>query len=182
MAQKMAHFRASGGGAGWTHGSGADSVSSAFAASYTRGHRRRPPSGRRLRIAGSRCGRGQLSITGTHSPAGQDEGVSWSDAELDDRIEEIIVDAYGDYEQLASFACVLDELLDVPVSATAMGEAVQLMAIEDGGSRLGLRATVKRPTGTWTVALVDITVDPVSHPEVAMTVAAYRRWLGDGVA
>jgi len=106
--------------------------------------------------------------------------VEWSDAELDDRIEEIIVDAYGDYEQLGSFACVLDELLDRTAGATAMGEAVQLMAVEDAGSHLGLRATVKRPTGTWTVALVDITVDAVSHPEVAMTVAAYRRWLGDG--
>ena len=107
--------------------------------------------------------------------------MSWSDAELDERIEEIIVDAYGDYEQLASFACVLDQLLDVTVGATAMGEAVQLMAVEDGGSRLGLRAAVKRSTGTWTVALVDITVDPVSHPEVAMTIAAYRRWLADGL-
>ncbi len=107
--------------------------------------------------------------------------MEWSDAELDDRIEDIIVDAYGDYEQLASFAYVLDEVLDVTVGATAMGEAVQLMAVEDAGSHLGLRATVRRSTGTWTVALVDITVDPVSHPEVAMTIAAYRRWLGDGV-
>ncbi len=107
--------------------------------------------------------------------------MSWSDAELDERVEEIIVDAYGDAEQLSSFACVLDELLDVPAGATAMGQAVELTAVEDGGTRLGLRATVKSPTGGWTVALVDITVDPVSRPEVAMTVAAYRRWLGDGL-
>lgn len=115
------------------------------------------------------------------SAARQYERVSWSDAELDYRIEEIIVDAYGDDEQLSSFACVLDELLDVPAGATAMGQPVELTAVEDGGARLGLRATVEGPTGKWTVALVDITVDPVAHPEVAMTVAAYRRWLGDGL-
>ena len=107
--------------------------------------------------------------------------MSWSDAEIDDRIEEIIVDAYGDDEQLSSFACVLDELLDAPANAMAMGQPVHLTAVEDGGPRLGLRATVKSPTAKWTVALVDITVDPVSHPEVAMTVAAYRRWLGGGL-
>jgi hypothetical protein len=107
--------------------------------------------------------------------------MSWSDAELDGLIKEIIVDAYGDYEQLSSFACVLDELLDAPAHATAMGQPVELTAVEDGGTRVGLRATVKSPTGRWTVALVDIAVDAVSHPEVAMTVAAYRRWLGEGL-
>lgn len=111
----------------------------------------------------------------------QHEQVSWSDAELDDRIEEIIVDAYGDDEQLSAFACIIDELLDAPAGATAMGQAVELTAVEDGGARVGLRATVRSPTGKWTVALVDITVEPVPHPEVAMTVAAYRRWLGDGL-
>ena len=40
---------------------------------------------------------------------------------------------------------------------------------------------MRSSTGTWTAALVDITVDPVAHPEVAVTVAAYRRWLGDGL-
>ena len=106
--------------------------------------------------------------------------MSWSVAELEDRIEEIIVDAYGDYEQLSAFACVLDELLDAPAGAAAMGQPVELTAVKDGGARLGVRATGRSPTGTWTVALVDITVDPVPHPEVAMTMAAYRRWLGDG--
>jgi len=107
--------------------------------------------------------------------------VSWSDAELEDRIEEIIVDAYGDDEQLPSFACVLDELLETPAGTTAMGHAVQLTAVEDGGARVGLRAMVASPTGKWTIALVDVTVDPVAHPGVAMTVTAYRRWLGDGL-
>jgi hypothetical protein len=109
------------------------------------------------------------------------ERVSWSDAELDDRIEEIIVDAYGDDEQLSAFACVLDELLDAPAGATTMGRPVELAAVEDGGARVALRATVTSSTGRWTVALVDITVDPLPCPEVAMTVAAYRRWLGDGL-
>lgn len=79
--------------------------------------------------------------------------MSWSGAELENRIEEIIVDAYGDYEQLSAFACALDELLDAPAGATAMGQPVELTAVKDGDPRLGLRATVRSPTGTWTVAL-----------------------------
>jgi len=122
-----------------------------------------------------------FAITTPASPVGQHERVSWTDAELDDRIEEIIVDAYGDDEQLSSFACVLDELLDGPAAAVAMGQPVELTAVEDGGARVGVRATVRTPTGKWTVALVDLTVDSVAHPEVAMNVAAYRRWLGDGL-
>jgi len=125
--------------------------------------------------------RQQEDIARTGSSVGQHWGMSWSDTALDSRINEVIVDAYGDHEQLSSFACVLDELLDVPAGATAMGQTVRLTAVEDGGIRLGLRGTVEGPTGTWTVALVDITVDAAQHPDVAMTVAAYRRWLGDGL-
>jgi hypothetical protein len=55
-------------------------------------------------------------ITTPASPVRQHERVSWSDAELDDRIEEIIVNAYGDDEQFSSFACVLDELVDAPAA------------------------------------------------------------------
>lgn len=61
-----------------------------------------------------------------------------------------------------------------------MGRTVSLTAVEDRGARLGRRGTGRSPTGTWAVALVDITVDAARHPEVAVTVAAYRRGLGDG--
>lgn len=102
-------------------------------------------------------------IPDCHALVGQDQGVSWSDSELDARIEDVIVDAYGDAEQLGSFACVLDELLDVPVNATVMGEPAQLLGIDDGGPYLGLRATVRRSTGTWAVAAVDVAVDSASN-------------------
>ena len=103
--------------------------------------------------------------------------MSWSDSELDARIEDVIVDAYGDAEQLGSFACALDQLLDVQVNATVMGEPAQLLGIDEGGPHLGLRATVRRSTGTWDVAVVDIAVESASSPELALTLAAYRRWL-----
>ena len=117
-----------------------------------------------------------------HALVGQDQGVSWSDSALDARIEDVIVDAYGDAAQLGSFACVLDELLDVPVNATVMGRA-GLTAWHrrwwptSRASRHG-----ERSTGTWAVAVVDIAVESASSPELALTLAAYRRWLGDGSA
>jgi len=42
------------------------------------------------------------------SSVGHHGALSWSDSELDDWIKEITVEAYGDPEQLSSFACVLD--------------------------------------------------------------------------
>lgn len=63
----------------------------------------------------------------------------WSE-ELDRRIEEVTVDAFGEAEQLGAFACVLDELL----------------------------------------ALVDVSMEPASDAELALALAAYRHWLGDG--
>ncbi len=77
---------------------------------------------------------------------------------------------------------MLDELLDVPVNATVMGEPAQLLGIDDGGPHLGLRTTMRRSTGTWAVAVVDIAVNSASSPELSLTLAAYRRWLAGGSA
>lgn len=101
-----------------------------------------------------------------------------SHTELDRPIEEITVDAYGEDEQLGSFACVLDELLDPPVVATVVGSRSSLLSVEDGGPHPGLRATYRRERTTGTVALVDVVVDEGAEAQLAGGLMAYRRWLG----
>lgn len=108
-----------------------------------------------------------------------DREVGWSEDELRARIEEVIVDAYGDDEQLESFACVLDELLERPVPATVLGAPVEVLSVQTGGYRQGLRARCRRGGQPWAVTLVDVTFGPDVESELALTLAAYRRWLGD---
>lgn len=108
-----------------------------------------------------------------------DRSVAWSKTELDSRVEEVTVDAYGEHEQLDAFACVLDDLLDQPAPALVLGEAVELLAVRAGGDFLGLRAHCPRHDRVWEVALVDVTLDPAADPELASTVAAYHHWLGE---
>lgn len=106
--------------------------------------------------------------------------VSWPKAELASRIEEIIVDAYGDDEQLGSFECVIDELLDRPVSALVIGEPVDLVSVRADGADLGLRARCRRNNRLVEVALVDVVLGPEVDRELALTIAAYRSWAGCG--
>lgn len=67
---------------------------------------------------------------------------SWSDADLDDLIEEILVDTYGDSNRLSSFECAFDEA-GPPVAAEALGMACWLVAVRfDGGQRRGLEGEI----------------------------------------
>ncbi len=104
--------------------------------------------------------------------------MRWSRAQLASRIEEIVVDAYGDDEQLGSFECVLDELLPQPAPATVIGEPVELVSVRADGGPLGLRARCRRNGRTIEVALVDVTLSPAADRELALTIAAYRQWAG----
>jgi hypothetical protein len=101
-----------------------------------------------------------------------------SDA-VDNLIEEVIVDAHGDAEQLQAFQQVLDDRLDLPTDAYVIGEPVLLLAIDfDGNTRRGLTARcVREDDGSeHTVAACDVRVP--EGASAAPLLAAYRRWLG----
>jgi hypothetical protein len=98
--------------------------------------------------------------------------------ELDRLIEEIIVDAYGDDEQLWAFRRVLKDKIGAPAEAFVIGEPVTVVAIDyDGNDRRGLTATCRRKKGVEQV----IAACDLIFPEdsiAARYVAAYRKWLG----
>ena len=98
--------------------------------------------------------------------------------ELDRLIDEIIVDASGDDEQLWAFRQAFEDNIAVPAEAFVVGEPVTVITIDyDGNERRGLTARCRREEG---VEQVIATCDLI-FPEgsvAARYLAAYRKWLG----
>ena len=86
--------------------------------------------------------------------------------ELDPLIEEIIVDAHGDDEQLWAFRQAFEDHVALPAEAFVVGEPVTVMTIDyNGNERRGLTASCQREEGSQQVI-------------AARYMAAYRKWLG----
>jgi len=101
-----------------------------------------------------------------------------SNGELDALIDEILVDAYGDDEQLWAFRQGLEDELALPQEAFVIGEAVTVFTIDyEGNERRGLTARCRREDGTeYQVAACDLFFPRGTM--AARSIAAYRRWLG----
>jgi hypothetical protein len=101
--------------------------------------------------------------------------ATWNGAELDGLIEEVLVDAYNDSEQLTAFETAFDEA-SFPISGMLLGRAVVVSSVvTDGDDRRGLRAVVSSDGRSQELDLPDITLDEVPI-DTARLVAAYRRW------
>ena len=84
----------------------------------------------------------------------------WSDADLDGLIEEILVDAYGDSEQVSSFERAFDEA-GLSVAAAALGMACSLVAVGlrlDGDERRGLEGEIVLEGARHRMNLLDVVV------------------------
>ena len=98
--------------------------------------------------------------------------------ELDRLIDEIIVDAYGDDEQLWAFRRAFKDKIAVPAEAFVIGEPVTVIAIDyDGNVRRGLRAKCRRKKDVEQVIAACDLIFP-EDSVAARYVAAYRKWLG----
>ena len=70
--------------------------------------------------------------------------------ELDRLIEDILVDAYGDHEQLGSFEAAFEENVELPADAFVIGEPVSVAKVGfDGDERRGLTAAVRRDKDSY---------------------------------
>lgn len=100
---------------------------------------------------------------------------TWPEGELDALIEEVLVDAYGNGEQLSAFECAFAEA-GLPVSAVVVGMTCGLDEVEFGGDeRRGLVGVVNLDGRRERVSLVDVSITDESH-EAARLLAAFRRW------
>jgi hypothetical protein len=96
---------------------------------------------------------------------------------LDGMIEEIIVDAYGDDEQLWAFRQAFEDNVDLPADAFVIGEPVSVIEVDyDSNERRGLTARCRRGDGSEYVVAVPDIVFPQASAGANYT-AAYRRWL-----
>ncbi len=99
-------------------------------------------------------------------------------AVLDDLIDEITVDAYGNDEQLWAFRQGFEDNVSVPCDGFVIGEPVSVIEFDyDGNERRGLTARCRREDGSeHIVAAADVVLPQLSIG--ARYVAAYRKWLG----
>jgi hypothetical protein len=99
-------------------------------------------------------------------------------AALDELIEEITMDAYGEDEQLWAFRQAFEDEVFLPADGFVIGEPVAVVEIDyDGNERRGLTAKRRRADGSeHVVGTCDVVFPEESIG--ARYVAAYRRWLG----
>ena len=96
----------------------------------------------------------------------------------DKLLEEILVDAYGEDEQLWAFRQVIEDEVPLPTEGTVIGETVQVTKIDyDGNPQRGLRATCRKVEGkAYEVDFADMAFPDDSG--AARYLRAYRQWLG----
>ena len=96
---------------------------------------------------------------------------------VEDLLEEALVDAYGDDEQLWALREVFEDNLELPADAFVIGEPVSVLEFDyDGNERRGLTAKCRRDDGSEHV----VSASEVVFPEGSageLHVAAYRKWL-----
>jgi hypothetical protein len=97
-----------------------------------------------------------------------------SDAELDALVEQAIVDAYDEYEQLASFHAVIEEHLAVPFQTTVLGVEVTVTKI-DLLSGSGIVAICSRRKHRQAISILNLPV-PSPPPAGAEWIDAHRHW------
>ena len=96
---------------------------------------------------------------------------------LDEMIEEITVDTYGDDEKFWAFRQAFEDNVELPADGFVIGEPVSVIEVDyDGNERRGLTARCRREDGSKHV----VAVSEVGFPHAsagANYIAAYRRWL-----
>ncbi|WP_438290473.1 hypothetical protein [Streptomyces sp. HUAS TT7] len=98
----------------------------------------------------------------------------FSKAELDALVAEVTVDAYGEYEQLGSFAVVIGDRLALPFETTVLGVTVTVTAIELNPSNQ-ITARCRRGRYRQAIGILDLPV-PTPPPDGREWVEAYRHW------
>ena len=82
--------------------------------------------------------------------------------DLDDFLDEILVDAYGDHEQLAAFEQAFQAFARFPIKARIVGTPVDVTGVEfEGVERRGLTAVCRRDGESYRVALADLMPGPL---------------------
>jgi hypothetical protein len=93
---------------------------------------------------------------------------------LDGLIEEAIVDAYGESEQLVGLYTMIENNLALPFETMVLGVPVTVVRV-DLTQREEIVAVCRRAGARQTVSIVDLPL-PSPRPAGAEWIDAYRRW------
>ena len=100
-----------------------------------------------------------------------------SDDGVDELIDLITVDAYGDEGHLC-FLQAFEDAIQFPIPATLAGMPAMVTGLDfDGNEQRGMVATLDRDGHSATISLLDLEV-PASQQTANQLLAAYKRWLG----
>jgi hypothetical protein len=98
-----------------------------------------------------------------------------SHADLDELVEEAIVDAYGEDEQLTGFYTKIEESLALPFATRVLGVEVTVAGIDL--TDRGIVAICVGGTHRQSILVLDLPL-PVPPPPGSEWIAAYRHWAG----
>lgn len=97
-----------------------------------------------------------------------------STAALDALVDEAIVDAYDEHEQLAAFQAIIEDRLALPFTTVVLGIPVSVTALQDRpGSPIAARCRHGRHAQA--IGILDLPL-PDPAPEGWAWVEAYRHW------
>ena len=98
-----------------------------------------------------------------------------SEAELDELVEQAIVDAYGDDEQMLGLYTMINNNLVLPFTTTILGVEANVESVDVTDS--GIVAICARGADRQAIPILDLRL-PVPSPAGSEWIAAYRRWAG----
>ena len=94
-------------------------------------------------------------------------------------LEEATIDCYGEEEEFAGVLATLDDQLNFPLQAKALGDPVEVIGLDHQRSspQRGIIARVRKGDQEYQVGLAELEfIDP--DPTSAEWLAMYRYWLG----
>ena len=98
-----------------------------------------------------------------------------SKADLDELVEEAIVDAYGEDEQLAGFYTMIEENLALPFTTMVLGVEVTVESFDL--TDCGIVAICARGVHRQSIAILELPL-PASPPPGSEWIRAYGHWVG----
>ena len=101
---------------------------------------------------------------------------SFSKAKLEKLIEQAVVDAYGEEEQVGGFLTMMEEHLALPFSASILGVDVVVEKVDMTPSGQ-IVAICRCNKIRQRIGILDLTL-PTPAPAGTEWIAAYRRWRG----
>jgi hypothetical protein len=99
---------------------------------------------------------------------------SLSKRRLDELVEEAIIDAYGESEQLVGLLCMLQEHLAVPFTTEILGTEVRVERV-DANDADEIVAICRRGQQRQKIPILDLPL-PSPPPHGCEWIAAYRHW------